>query len=261
VALVVNDGTLEGLFYRTPVRYSGVGSDDEGIEMSGSSVATGSNLAAATTHLMPLVFPMTRLPLNLYKYRVRILTSIKAIVDYGKDKPWWVARFVAVGLGNPFVFLVYKDYVTEHHKVLGIIAIEDVGVHTKWINPLLFVAVALPYYLVWVLFNVEAIRLVTVCSDRSFDASNYFETYTPMAAAVAIPGLLNLLAWGTSGIERGTLPCGIERNVGFIFFFLPLVIAGVLYLAMWLTDLCSSCFVKNQYNNTSGTDLSQTSMV
>ena len=253
MALVVNDGTLEGLFYRTSVRYSGVGSDDEGIEMSGSSVATGSNLAAATTHLMPLVFPMTRLPLNLYKYRVRILTSIKAIVDYGKDKPWWVVRFVAVGLGNPFVFLVYKDYVTEHHKVLGIIAIEDVGVHTKWINPLLFVAVALPYYLVWVLFNVEAIRLVTVCSDRSFDASNYFETYTPMAAAVAIPGLLNLLAWGTSGMEG---------NVFGFMFFLPLLIAQVLYLAMWVYALCSSCFVKNQYNNPSGTDdLSQTSMV
>ena len=181
------------------------------------------------------------------------MTSIKAIVDYGKDKPWWVVRFVAVGLGNPFVFLVYKDYVTEHHKVLGITAIKDVGVHTKWINPLLFVAVALPYYLVWVLFNVEAIRLVTVCSDRSFDASNYFETYTPMAAAVAIPGLLNLLVWGTSGMEG---------NVFGFMFFLPLLIAQVLYLAMWVYALCSSCFVKNQYNNPSGTDdLSQTSMV
>ena len=204
---------------------------------------------------------MTRLPLNLYKYRVRILTSIKAIVDYGKDKPWWVVRFVAVGLGNPLAFFGYFGYVTQHHEMLGITAFKDLGGNIFWMNPLLFVAVPLPIYLLWVLFNVEAIRLVTVCSDRSFDASNYFETYTPMAAAVAIPGLLNLLAWGTSGIERGTLPCGIERNVGFIFFFLPLVIAGVLYLAMWLTDLCSSCFVKNQYNNTSGTDLSQTSMV
>ena len=96
VALVVNDGTLEGLFYRTPVRYSGVGSDDEGIEMSGSSVATGSNLAAATTYVMLRGFPMTRLALNLYKYRVRILTSIKAIVDYGKDKPWWESQNIGV---------------------------------------------------------------------------------------------------------------------------------------------------------------------
>ena len=253
MALVVNDGTLEGLFYRTPVRYSGVGSDDEGIEMSGSSVATGSNLAAATTYVMLRGFPMTRLALNLYKYRVRILTSIKAIGDYGKDKPWWVARFVAVCLGNPLAFFGYFGYVTQHHEVLGITAFKDLGGNIFWMNPLLFVAVTFPIYLLWVLFNVEAIRAVTVCSDRSFDANNYFETYTPRAAAVAIPGLLNLLVWGTSGMEG---------NVFGFMFFLPLLIAQVLYLAMWVYALCSSCFVKNQYNNPSGTDdLSQTSMV
>ena len=182
-----------------------------------------------------------------------MLTSINAIVDYGKDKPWWVAGFVAVYLGNPLVFMAYilawPDGAQFRGKVLGMMPFKRVSTNTDWMNPLLFVAITLPVYLVWVLINAEAMKAVNACRDRSFDARNYFETYTPWAVAVTIPGLLNLLVWCTSGMEGNIM--------GFIFA-LPLLIAQALYLAMWVYALFSSCCVQNHYSTA---DVSQTSMV
>mmetsp|Transcript_31 Transcript_31/g.68 ORF Transcript_31/g.68 Transcript_31/m.68 type:complete len:183 (+) Transcript_31:279-827(+) len=182
-----------------------------------------------------------------------MLTSVKAIVDYGKDKPWWIAGFVAVYLGNPLVFMGYilswSDQTKFRGKVLGITVFKKVSVNTDWMNPLLFVAITFPVYLIWVLINVEAMKAVNVCRDRPFDASSYFETYTPWATAVAIPGLLNLLVWCTSGMEGNIM--------GFIFA-LPLLIAQLLYLVMWVYALFSSCCARNQYTSA---DLSRTSMV
>lgn len=187
---------------------------------------------------------------RLDRKSVGMLTSIKAIVDYGKDKPLWVASFVAVYLGNPLAFVGYLFISTggssfSQGKVLGITAFKSVSTNTTRMNPWLFVAVTFPVYLLWVLFNVWAIKAVNVCRDRSFDANNYVETYMhpPWAAAVAIPGLLNLLVWSTGGMEGNV--------IGFVFA-LPLLIVSVLYLAMWVYALFSSCFnvqqIQNQYN-------------
>ncbi|KAI2509074.1 hypothetical protein MHU86_5322 [Fragilaria crotonensis] len=144
-----------------------------------------------------------------------------------------------VYLGNPILFFLYAylfamsnmESDQEGKKILGIATVKKVDLNVVWLNPALYVLITFPLYAFWIWLQVTLLTLA--CSSKcTFDAEIFYNHYVSIASCLwAIPGLLNMLVWST---------CGMEGNLMGFCFFLPLLIATLAYIIMWIIALVAS---------------------
>merc|ERR1711862_280425 len=129
--------------------------------------------------------------------------------------------FAAVYLGNPGVFFFYLLLVgTLFEKANTWLIAKEVGANTTWMNPVTYILITFPMYVAWI--TLQYVHF-------GFELAEFLEDYVSVGSIiVAIPGLLNLAVWFTSGMEGNVM--------GFIFA-LPLLIATAVNLCMWLAAL------------------------
>jgi hypothetical protein len=142
-----------------------------------------------------------------------------------------------VYLGNPIVFIFYllamsnKESDQDGKKILGITSIKMIGTNTAWLNPVLYVLITFPLYAFWIWVQVTLLTLR--CSSKcKFDAEIFYNHHISVASCLwAIPGLLNILVWSTSGMEG---------NIMGFFFAPPLLIAILAYIIKWMIAIVAS---------------------
>ncbi|KAI2497779.1 hypothetical protein MHU86_16721 [Fragilaria crotonensis] len=161
------------------------------------------------------------------------------LIEIAKQQPVRsIIRYSLVYLGNPIIFFLYLSAMANKEssnqygkKILGIISVKMVDINVAWLNPALYVLITLPFYTLWIWLQVTLLTLA--CSSKcTFDAQIFYDHHTSVAACLwAIPGLYNILVWSTSGMEG---------NVMGLFFALPLLIATLAYIIMWIMALVAS---------------------
>jgi hypothetical protein len=114
--------------------------------------------------------------------------------------------------------------------IFGLKTFKKVEVNTDWMNPGLYVLFTLPLYIAWVALQIEL--LPSCFPSRTFDHGALLASYASVGALfAALPGILNLLVFSTSGMEGNVM--------GFLFA-LPLLIAIGFYFGMWVHAVLAS---------------------
>jgi hypothetical protein len=114
-----------------------------------------------------------------------------------------------------------------------------VGNNVAWLNPALYILITFPLYAFWIWdpSHITALRCSststsTTSSSCTFDAETFFNYHISVVSCLwAIPGLLNILVWSTSGMEG---------NVMGFCFALPLLIATLAYIVRGIMALVAS---------------------
>lgn len=97
---------------------------------------------------------------------------------------------------------------------------KEVSTNVNWLNPVTYIAITFPLYIFWLSLQNTFLHI---------DLETFLESYVSIGAVVAaVPGLYNLFVWCTQGMEG---------NVFGFLFFLPLLIASIFYLSMWIMAL------------------------
>jgi hypothetical protein len=169
-------------------------------------------------------------------------TRAAAVVDFVRNQgPLWPMQLLLVCVGNPVVFLVYfivtaNSTGQDGIKILGMPTFTragDDGSNTSRMNVLLFVViVTLPLYLMWFAWQVFGVIPVSVramardsTTIRTFHVAAFASHYGNMAACGwALPGLLNVVAWSTEGMEG---------NVMGMVVLPVLLVSAVAYGVLW----------------------------
>ncbi|KAI2509086.1 hypothetical protein MHU86_5334 [Fragilaria crotonensis] len=127
--------------------------------------------------------------------------------------------------------MMNKESDQDCKKILGITSLKMVDVNVTWLNPALYVLITFPLYAFWIWLQVTFLTLA--CSSKcTFDAEIFYNHYVSIVSCLwAIPGLLNMYVWSTSGMEGNVM--------GFIFA-LPLLIATLAYIIRWIIALVAS---------------------
>lgn len=157
---------------------------------------------------------------------------INAIRDkIERDGMDFLFRFFLVYLGNPIIFILFV--------LLALPGAIKIVSNVMWLNPIYYILVTLPIYAGWIF-------IITL--PPQVDTKKIFEAYVSnVAICVAIPGLINIFVWCSSGMESNIM--------GFIFFG-PLVIAAIVNMVLWICAMYSSLRTANstQYGNMASVD-------
>ena len=141
----------------------------------------------------------------------------------------WKIRFAAVYLGNPVVFFAFLFLLGIFFSLIPArltpsddswFVMKEVSTNVNWLNPVTYIAITFPLYIFWLSLQNTFLHI---------DLETFLESYVSIGAVVAaVPGLYNLFVWCTQGMEG---------NVFGFLFFLPLLIASIFYLSMWIMAL------------------------
>jgi hypothetical protein len=166
--------------------------------------------------------------------------TTSAVLEYARIHPAWPVRFLAVYLGNPLLFIAYMlamgDSASQDGKaIFGFKTFKTVAFNTSRINLILYVLITLPLYVAWFWAQIHWIVpffLWLLRSSRTLNVDTFCARQAGVGACTAaIPGLLSLLVWSTTGMEGNAM--------GFLFA-LPLLVAAIAYTIMWFVAVCSS---------------------
>jgi hypothetical protein len=145
-----------------------------------------------------------------------------------------------VYLGNPLLFIAYMlamgDSASQDGKtIFGFKTFKTVAFNTSRINLFLYVLITLPLYAAWFWAQIHCIVpffLWLLRSSRTLNVDAYCARQAGVGACIAaIPGLLSMLVWSTTGMEGNVM--------GFLFA-LPLLVAAIAYIILWFVAICSS---------------------
>jgi hypothetical protein len=161
------------------------------------------------------------------------------LIEIAKQRPVWsIIGCSLVYLGNPIVFFSYVGAVSNEEsddgkKILGITSIKKVEntINVAWLNSALYVLITFPLYVFWIWVQVTLLTLI--CSSKcTFAAEIFYNHLISVGSCLwAIPGLLNMYVWSTSGMEGNVM--------GFLFA-LPLLISTLAYIITWIIALVAS---------------------
>jgi len=125
-----------------------------------------------------------------------------------------------VYLGHPILFFGYLFLLLDK-TIAGVNASTKVSTNVYRINICLYIAVTLTVFLVWLVIQVEVFKRFS-----GFQVDQFLSRQASVPSLLAaIPGLLNLYVWTGQGMEG---------NVFGFLFFLPLLIASVMYVILWI---------------------------
>jgi hypothetical protein len=166
-----------------------------------------------------------------------------AVLEFIRGHPYWALRFLLVYLGNPILFVAYfaalagRSY-DASRTLLGIKTFKPVATNTCRINIGMFVLVTLPLYLLWFFIQLSVIPVLFRASPHTLNVGTFCAHYAGLGACLAaIPGVLNMHVWSTSGMEG---------NVMGFAFALPLLVAAGAYVVLWFVAVCTSFEVYDQ---------------
>lgn len=161
--------------------------------------------------------------------------------SYSTQDPLWIFKLLfVVYLGHPILFLgfLFSFWGPASTRIK---AFKIVSTNTFRLNLALFVAITLPLYLAWLVIQVEFLKK---CFPSKFRVETFLAYQTSiLSLLIALPGLLNLMAW--------TGP-GMEGNVFGFICILPMVLASLGYLLLWVIYVLMSLV----NNNDNGEDFS-----
>jgi hypothetical protein len=162
------------------------------------------------------------------------------IVDFVSTHPYWPLRFLLVYLGNPILFVSYFGQMSDNTsedgiRIFGVKTFTTVSTNVSKLNFAMYVLITLPPYLMWFWAQIRII-VPFVCflfgSTHALNVDTFCARQAGVGACLAaIPGLLNMLVWSTEGMEGNIM--------GFIFA-LPLLIAAIFYVVLWIDGVCAS---------------------
>lgn len=148
------------------------------------------------------------------------------IYHHAVSQPLWSLKLFFVYLGNPLVFLLYFPLALALHKLIPFIPVTTkVEINTDRISPLLFLALTLPVYILWIVGQVALyLRLAP-----NFQLDIFLAKMVSIPSLLfAIPGVFNILIWVTTGMEGNVM--------GFLLA-LPLLICSVAYPILWILSI------------------------
>jgi hypothetical protein len=161
------------------------------------------------------------------------------IAEYAGSHPYWPARFLLVYLGNPILFVSYFGAMSDNTsedgvRILGVRTFRTFDVNISRVNVALYVLVTFPMYALW-FWTQARVLIPLLCyllgSTRVLNVDTFCAKYASAGAcAAAVPGLVNLWVWSTEGMEGNAM----------VVFVLPLLIAAVFYVALWIVAVVSS---------------------
>jgi hypothetical protein len=188
-------------------------------------------------------------------------TAPSAVLEFARGHPGWPVRFVAVYLGNPLIFIAYMlamgDSASQDGKsICGFKTFKTVAFNTSRINLILYVLITLPLYAAWFWAQIHWIVpffLWLLRSSKTLNVDTYCARQAGVGACLAaIPGLLSMLVWSTTGMEGNVM--------GFLFA-LPLLVAAIAYIILWFVAVGSSLEYQQvlQYDDDAAVSMSPSS--